>query len=247
MSDKSPFYSLGMAVFMLMNCWCTAATLAHQFEDGYVERTVAIRIRDRVGTVEYSIGLNDATIKLFSNAWPQDAELFAQLQKASSTQPADQEPAAPEPNTRSPVESNLPQDGSLTNEIALIRAFAKLSTPHLESGLRIVANGKRLKLSLISATPSARHHATLQTSWQFHLPADPTIKLQVRDTNFLQQPGGIKYSLKTSGSSMTIQSNAAPILIRSARIELDQLDVLQRLQQRGIVARIRVVQPSEIE
>ena len=86
----------------------------------------------------------------------------------------------------------------------------------------------------------------LETVWTFQLPPDAMVELSIQDTNFLKQPGGIKYSLKTSGSSMTLRSNVAPIQIRSTRIGLDSVDIRQRLLASGIQAAIRVLVDSDV-
>ncbi len=236
--------------------WVNGAShhaVAHQFEDGYVERTVAVRIRDRTGTLEYSFGLNDATMEKFRIHWPNDQALYEQFHQAGKNLPAarthnqtpsNQQSIPAEGRRLESEDANEPDEGTLVNEIDLIRAFAKTATPRLQEGLRIFANEQPLPLKLISATPSARHHATLETVWQFQLPAVPIVHVSVRDTNFLRQPGGIKYSLKTSGASMTVRSNVAPILIRSPRKSLDAASVPQRLSEPGIEARIRTLQPD---
>lgn len=214
---------------------------AHQFEDGYIERAVAVRIRDRHVRIEYSIGLNDATMKKFMHRWPNDQGLYEQFQQEQTENNA--KPNPDDQKNDSPTEQpiNLPEDGSLVNEIDLIRAFAKVATPQLKNGLRVLSNNQPLILKLVSATPSPKHHATLETVWTAQLPPDAMVELSVQDNNFLQQPGGIKYSLKTSGSSMTLRSNVAPILIRSTRIGLDSVTADQRLLAPGIKAGIRVL------
>lgn len=233
---------LTLAAILCPNC-----AVAHKFEDGFIERAVAVRIRDREVQILYLIGLNDATIKKFIDQWPNDQKLYSQfhgesIEKTTAPITATEKNAAP---SETPI--NLPEEGSLVNEIQLIRAFAKSAAPRLKAGLRVLVNEKPVDLKLVSSEPSARHHATLETVWKFRLPQlqqlppNGLMDLSIRDTNFLQQPGGIKYSLKTSGSSMTIRSNVAPILIRSTRIGLDSVSVKQRLIAPGIEARIRVL------
>ncbi len=41
----------------------------HEFEDGFVERTFAIVIRDNLATAEYSIALNESTLKEILDQW----------------------------------------------------------------------------------------------------------------------------------------------------------------------------------
>lgn len=219
--------------------------VAHQFEDGYIERAVAVRIRDRDVRIEYSIGLNDATIKKFIEHWPNDQKLYEEAHGELSNRTGTTIATNDKSSTPAETPINLPEEGSLVNEILLIRAFGKLAAPHLKVGLRVLVNEKPMVLKLVSAQPSTKHHATLETVWKFQLPHDSMAKMSIQDTNFLQQPGGIKYSLKTSGSSMTLQSNVAPILIRSTRIGLDSFSVTQRLLAPGIEATIRVLPTSE--
>ncbi len=261
MSAPSRFYPslclIGM-LLVLVGTWNNRAA-AHQFEDGYVERTVAVRVRDQVGKIEYSIGLNDATMEQFRHRWPDDRELYEKFQQDSSNRQSSHQPSTgtttPVPQQPSPElasglptdkDLNLPEDGTLVNEIKLIEAFAKVAAPHLQSGIRVSVNSSPIILKLVSAAPSPRHHATLDIIWKFELTDAPLIDLSVRDTNFLRQPGGIKYSLKTSGTSMTLRSNVAPILIRSTRIGLDVTSVKNRLLAPGIEARIRVLQPADM-
>ncbi len=44
-------------------------TAAHKFPDGYVERTIAVVVRDRRVLVEYSVGMNDNTMKQVVDQW----------------------------------------------------------------------------------------------------------------------------------------------------------------------------------
>ena len=227
---------------------CPNRAVAHQFEDGFIERAVAVRIRDREVRIEYSIGLNDATMKKFIDHWPNDQELHEEfhgelIEGLEPPIPGNKKNVAPvEKPAEAPI--NLPEEGTLVNEIQLIRNFAKVAAPQLTAGLRVSVNKKPIDLKLVSAEPSGKHHVTLETVWKFQLPQLPSnglVELSVQDTNFLQQPGGIKYSLKTSGSSMTLRSNVAPILIRSTRIGLDSVSVRQRLRSPGIEAGINVL------
>lgn len=249
----------GWALLVLITCPTNA--VAHQFEDGYVERTVAVRIRDRSGTIEYSIGLNDATMAKFGEQWPDDVALFEQFRQSQmdgvsdphqtrrDTDPANHDTRIGGTSINSPPIDGIqngPEDGALINEVKLIRAFAKTATPHLQLGIRVLANEQPLKLELVSSSPSPRHHATLQTVWKFELPQESIVRLSVQDANFLRQPGGTKYALKTSGASMTLQSNVAPILIRASRINLDGLGVAQRLKAPGIEAKIKFFQAFDL-
>ena len=232
-----------MSTLLVATLWAAPA-VAHQFEDGYVERSVAVRIRDRDVRIEYSVGLNDATMKKFMDRWPNDQTLYQkfqseQIKQNGKSDQVDSKLNSLDSSTEKPL--NLPEDGSLVNEIELIRAFAKVAAPQLREGLRVLSNKQPIELKLVSATPSSKHHATLETVWTFQLPPNATVDMSVQDTNFLKQPGGIKYSLKTSGTSMTVRSNVAPIQIRSARIVLDSVAVRQRLLAPGIQAGIRVL------
>ena len=47
----------------------TTGPTPHEFEDGFVERTLAIVIRDDVATAEYSIALNETTLQNLLDRW----------------------------------------------------------------------------------------------------------------------------------------------------------------------------------
>lgn len=58
-----------------------SSTSAHKFEDGFVERTMAIVVRDKTATVEYSVGLNAKTMRDVLDQWEADSH------KPGSTNP----------------------------------------------------------------------------------------------------------------------------------------------------------------
>lgn len=74
----------------------------HKFEDGFVERTLAIVIRDNVATAEYSIGLNESTLNDLLQHWKNSEEA------AGIKEPTDL-PALPETSTPLPTQSSEQQ------------------------------------------------------------------------------------------------------------------------------------------
>ena len=50
------------------------STTVHTFEDGFVERSMAIVVRDRSAHVEYSIGLNESTVREVLVKWEPGAD-----------------------------------------------------------------------------------------------------------------------------------------------------------------------------
>ena len=215
---------------MILQAETTVPRAAHQFEDGYIERTIAVRIRDRQGEIEYAVGLNDATIDQFLANWPDDRRLAKELEDQDRPDGPQQIKPPAQLVAEKAGSEEPPVEGALINELELVRQFAEVATPHLSKNLTIQIGDQVLPLTLIAAEPSSRHHATIIVRWRFTLPAAETMQVEVRDRNFLVQPGGAKYALKTSGDTMLIRSNVAPILVRAQRSVLNTVSAWARWQ-----------------
>lgn len=69
-------------------------TSAHKFEDGFVERTMAVVVRDQVATVEYSVGLNSKTLRGVLNRWELDSKNL-EPKNGGTPQTSDKNPGSP--------------------------------------------------------------------------------------------------------------------------------------------------------
>ena len=57
----------------------------HKFDDGFVERTMAVVIRDKTGHVEYSIGLNESTVRDLLGTWESSSGEIAEPSNSTDT------------------------------------------------------------------------------------------------------------------------------------------------------------------
>ena len=53
----------------LIACSCVTGAIAHEFKDGFVERTMAVVVRDQTAIVEYSVGMNAETMRQVVDRW----------------------------------------------------------------------------------------------------------------------------------------------------------------------------------
>ncbi len=218
------------AVFAAFGVFIAAGKAnGHEFEDGFVERSVAVVVRDNVARLEYSIGLNPNTRQQLIKFW-------------QSTD-----------GVESGTESD---DGEKTESTQQKVDFYQLAADHLSRRLEIVVNKQRVQPKLISALPSSRHHVDVTVVLEFILPATEAqvpIAIEIADGNFFRKRtgrqenagatletyhdvsrpqritrdaphlwpapfgGGFRYALKTMGSTVINSSNIASILIRADR------------------------------
>ena len=213
---------------------------AHEFEDGFVERSVAVVIRDNVAHVVYSIGLNPTTKDQLIEFWTSRGPDWSTTTGDATV------------NETPPVASSEPVD------------FLELAGHHISRRLRVSVNGDLVTPQLISSLASSRHHVDVSVTMKFALPSDkeivPTV-IEIADGNFfppdlrkalvtkksqrsteedyggqsrkelrannaapykaLLQPapfgGGFRYAIKAKGSAVLNRSNVASILIRAKR------------------------------
>jgi len=65
-----------MKPFVALMCYLAFSipTKPHKFEDGFVERTMAVIVRGELAYVEYSVGLNEMTLKEILLEWDEDSK-----------------------------------------------------------------------------------------------------------------------------------------------------------------------------
>lgn len=200
-------------------------------------------IRDRTAKIEYAIGLNDATVRQFMKDWPKPAAkqlALAPLENGSVSDASGKSALA----VNNPID--LPE-GELINDVKLIEQFGLIAAPEIAAGLHWTFSNPddpdavlpNPELILVSATASPRHHVTLQITWTIKLRAMQKMRIEMVDSNFPDQPGGVRYAFKTAGSAMLVQSNVEPILIRADRMTLATLSETQRLHACRIVATVQ--------
>ena len=264
----------------------SGSVCAHEYEDGFVERSLTITIRDGVGYGEYQIGLNANTaaqVLKLAEQLRQQARLASATQQQSSaagetataveasTDPlvelnpvvdkpdavskVDVTPRAVPPKEESPKEESpkvVPNQsvgtgvGEHLTDLAMIKRFGELQRQWFAGRLKLACNGQQVALSKVSIEPAARHPFSVVVKFQFSVEAKQAIDeqgkadnkkaagatskpdssqgsvvdFQVTDGLFSGHHGATRYALRSRGSTMVLQSNVAPALVRADRFEV---------------------------
>ena len=274
--------SLAVCLFGVLS----GSVCAHEYEDGFVERSLTITIRDGVGYGEYQIGLNANTaaqVLKLAEQLRQQARLASATQQQSSaagetataveasTDPlvelnpvvdkpdavskVDVTPRAVPPKEESPKEESpkvVPNQsvgtgvGEHLTDLAMIKRFGELQRQWFAGRLKLACNGQQVALSKVSIEPAARHPFSVVVKFQFSVEAKQAIDeqgkadnkkaagatskpdssqgsvvdFQVTDGLFSGHHGATRYALRSRGSTMVLQSNVAPALVRADRVEV---------------------------
>ena len=254
---------------------------AHEYEDGFVERSLTITIRDGVGYGEYQIGLNANTaaqvLKLAEQLREQARLASATQQQSSaagetataveaSTDPlVELNPVVDKPDAVSkvdvtpravPLKEESPKVvpnqsvgtgvGEHLTDLAMIKRFGELQRQWFAGRLKLACNGQQVALSKVSIEPAARHPFSVVVKFQFSVEVKQAIDeqgkadnkkaagatskpdssqgsvvdFQVTDGLFSGHHGATRYALRSRGSTMVLQSNVAPALVRADRVEV---------------------------
>ena len=66
------------------------------------------------------------------------------------------------------------------------------------------------------------------------------VEFQVTDRLFSDYHGATRYALRARGTTMLLQSNVAPVLVRSERIEIDRNERIHTKKEAVIQAKVAV-------
>jgi len=248
------FWTLSVCLYFIFALFlATGEADGHEFEDGFVERSVAVVVRDEVARLEYSIGLNPSTRQQLIEFWQSTDGL--------------------EGETKGSLEE---VSGSGQQSVD----FFQLAADHLSRRLDIVVDNQPVEHTIISALPSSRHHVDVTVTLEFNLPSvdgQIPIMIEITDGNFFGRPmakeelppvtqknrrsvakskkttrtepapfgGGFRYALKTAGSTVLSSSNVASILIRADRHLDDNLSDQQLDTAFKIKAKVAYIRPIE--
>ena len=174
-----------------------ATVCAHVYEDGFVERSLTITIRDGVGYGEYQIGLNAKTAneilqlaKLAEGLKREDTgskllkgqttavehpDLSKPLKPVSSPEDVDTDQAADPDKTSTPKPTASPQKlttddaGEHLTDLATIRQFGELQSQWFTDHLKVSSDGHLVKLTTVVVEPAARHPYSVLVKFQFSL------------------------------------------------------------------------------
>ena len=225
--DRQRYLRLLSTIVYVVVWLAVAQVNAHELEDGFVERAVAVVVRPGEATIKYSIGANEATCQQLANSWSGDREADEDAPFLSAvgdalvngmTVQADGKPVHLElleviPTPRHHVEATvvmrlkLPDPVEGANSILLKfqdKNFKKHRNPpgDVEPGLE-------------KARPNSQH-----------------------DRGAMD--GAFRFALKGAKGAMLNRSTVAPILVRAKRrlvaeIPTDQLDAEQQFSAEVIL------------
>ncbi len=235
-----------LAVFNLM---IVSFTPVHVFPDGYIDRAMSVVIRDDEVCIEYSAAMNDNTIRELLDDWQQKPESPAgppiredDSQTAFNPKPAPSDVPTGSEEKTTPDSSEANQE-DFKNDAELLQLLQDRAVAEIAKNLAISYQGKPLNLERPTEVPPARYHMSVTLQYKLKLPEPgPGEKqpqaLSIVDRNFDRFDGAVRYSLKAGGNCLLTNSNVAPILVRSERIELAGLNEENREQAKTIQAKI---------
>ena len=185
------------------------------------------------------------------------------LQSAASPDTNADPAAAAVPDLAADPETDAKADSKTSSETALDiqRTVSELVSKHLTAvwatGLTLKVDGKIVKLDSMTFSVSPRHHVDFEAIGSVHLGGRGKAKIELTDSNFLdtvpsgdeQKPtflyhGGIKTAFRVKGETVSINSNAAPLLSRAKPKQLAGLGLQPRKDLAVVVATIVI--PREI-
>lgn len=220
-----------MLIQLLLNISIMTATPLHVFPDGYIDRAVAVVIRDQEIQIEYSAAMNDQTISDILTRWQSTPDNAADRMPGKNNQNSNKRP-------RQSSSIPLPEDGDeedFKNDAQLMEKIQQAAAKQVPQELEVRVNGQPIKLRLAEDVPPVRHHMSFTLAFRGELLEEnasekQTLQLEVRDRSFFDFDGGVRYALKTTGRAILINSNVAPILVRAERQELAELEEEKRQQ-----------------
>jgi len=167
-------------------------------------------------------------------------------QKPASTEPS------PNPKKAQPKSADTNENKEDEKEENLINAetfarFQKVAPEQIAKRIKILCDEKTVPVKNVSLDPSPNHPFVLLVKFEFEIPAKETFQLEIQDENFSKQTGAVRRSLKTQGNAMLLNSNVAPIIIRSKRVELAGLSAKETAQQTSISAKLAIMSNSDTD
>lgn len=167
----------------------------HKFEDGFVERSVAIVVRDKTAYVEYSIGLNETTVRDLLTQWEQASAPTAEQSKSagSQEQPRSETEALRDQHKSIPIDPANTSSGSATGQTK------ESSTTKVAQELTQRQSDTRRK-----STPESRSEADDSTEGHS---IEPLLLANFKKVATDQVARGLK--IKCNGKPLTVTSIAA--------------------------------------
>lgn len=120
-------------------------------------------------------------------------------------------------------------EGQHLTDPEMIKQLASLKDYWALKKLNLTLGGRQVELKNVSVSPAPRHPYSMVLKFDFSLPQpdanladDPAgdrVKLRLLDQTFPKQNGAVRYSLRSRGSTILLNSNVAPVIVRAERFE----------------------------
>jgi len=197
----------------------------HEFEDGFIERSVAVVVRDNLARLEYSIGLNPSTRQELINFWQSTGDTAIQSSEGSqATEDVDfLQLAAIHLRHRLVIRvDNQRIDAKLVSALPSSRHHVDV-TVALEFELPLAEAGVPIAIEIVDGNFLGITHRQPQVARSVTEKNDPDAvkqqKISCDQGRLLPAPfgGGFRYAFKTAGCAVLSRSNVASILIRADR------------------------------
>lgn len=187
------------------------AALAHELDDGFVERAVQVRIRDDQLNIEYNVGLTEPTMQ-------QIIESSGAGKHALDTE---NETGIAQPHIR--------------------EQFKAIALTAIPESLSLTVDGQVQQLAVESIAEYPGHHYDFVINLSCKLSVRGPADFHLKDLNYTGLDGAVRYALKSSGKTMITRSNASPVIVRAKRHPLGTLKPDERHNACQITATIAVI------
>ena len=237
--DRILLTSLMLSVFLLLATTPVSngstGALPHDYEDGFIERTVALVIRDQKVIGELQFGLNETTAdQLLVAMRAESQESRKAVQGTDGSEMQQTQIGSVRSQGDSDVEQSDERDdgrGPHLTDVKTIAVLDQLGRPWFRKRLALEINGQTVQPTDVQIQPARRHPYSVSVRFVVDLephakPENPddamaNIELAFREDGFANWKGARRLAAKVAGKTFLLNSNVAPILVRAKRAEIE--------------------------
>ena len=229
-----------LGCFVCFACWCASVNRPHVFEDGFVEKSLSIVVRDNRAYGEYRLGFNNNTLGEIVKQWHSKSSsnavlenlsrgsLADSIEKKSGTIESPADSSQPEPDTAKETDTvksatDVPKRGETKEhwlDPDLMTSFRESITRVTQEELVVHCGEKELVLENVRIGPPVRHPFYIGVTFEFSLPKSGMHELKLRDGVLPKYKGAVRYAIRTQGKAMLLNSNVAANLARAKRLDV---------------------------
>ncbi len=129
-------------------------------------------------------------------------------------------------------------------EPQLLERFQNLAINEIPKRIGVFVDEQVIELELATHGAPPRHPFAITIKFEVKLKESQQMRLRVTDSNFPNQIGARRSSLKVSGKSMLFQSNVEPVLLRAERVMLGKFTKAAKDESKVIEAKLSIIAPE---